>query len=340
MKQIIFKLLIVSALLINVHPVFAQKEDADALHETARSFMRQGDFPNALLALDKALTIKPADVDLLKDKAFVYYLQRDFANAISLGKQITTGPDADVQSFQILGLSYKAIGEAKESDKMYKEALKKFPGSGAMYSEYGELLSENNNADAIKQWEKGIEVDPAYSGNYYFACKYYAQKGNIIWGLLYAEIFVNIESLSKRSEEVKNILFGGYKKLFSDPSALNNAKQNGNAFEKAVATNLSKLTVLMNDGVSPEALTALRARFILNWYNGAGKQYPFHLFENQRILLQEGYFDAYNQWLVGPIADTKQFQSWTESHANELKAYQQYQRSVLFKMPAGQYYPH
>ena len=340
MKQIIFKLLFVSALLINVQSVFAQTEDADALHETARSFMRQGDYPNALLALDKALTIKPGNVDLLKDKAFVYYLQRDFANSISLGKQITAGPDADVQSFQILGLSYKAIGETKESDKMYKEALKKFPNSGAMYSEYGELLSENNNTDAIKQWEKGIEADPSYSGNYYFACKYYAQKGNIIWGLLYAEIFVNIESFSKRSDEIKNILFGGYKKLFSDPAALNNAKQNGNAFEKAVATNLGKLTVLMNDGVSPEALTALRTRFILNWYNGAGKQFPFHLFENQRILLQEGYFDAYNQWLVGPIADTKQFQVWTEAHPNELKAYQQYQRSVLFKMPAGQYYPH
>ena len=108
---------------------------------------------------------------------------------------------------QILGLAYKAIAEYKESDKMYKEALKKFPNSGVLYSEYGDLLASNDNeAAAIKQWEKGIETDPNHSGNYYYAAKYYAKKGNIIWGLLYSEIFLNIESFSKRTEEIKSIL--------------------------------------------------------------------------------------------------------------------------------------
>ncbi|CAN5131373.1 hypothetical protein BH11BAC6_BH11BAC6_12500 [soil metagenome] len=320
---------------------FAQTQDAEALHQTGRSFMRQGDFAGALQAFDKALEIKPDDIDILKDKAFVYYLQRDFANTIALSKKIVARPDADAQSYQILGLAYKAIAQDKENETMYKEALSRFPSSGALNSDYGELLSANKKEnEAIKYWEKGIAGDPNYSGNYYFATKYYAQKGNIVWGLLYGEIFINIESLSKRSDEIKTIVYGGYKNLFNDPSLLDDVKQTGTAFEKAFVTNLGNLTFLMRNNLTPESLTALRARFILNWFNGAGRQYPFRLFENQRTLLQEGYFDAYNQWLIGAVADTQQFQQWTLNHADDVKGLQQFQRNSLFKVPAGQYYPH
>ena len=95
---------------------FVHAQDADALHETGRGFMRQGDFPSALQAFDKALELKPDDIDILKDKAFVYYLQRDFAGTIDLCKKITARKDADAQSYQILGLAYKAIAETKESE--------------------------------------------------------------------------------------------------------------------------------------------------------------------------------------------------------------------------------
>ncbi|MEP7319062.1 MAG: tetratricopeptide repeat protein [Panacibacter sp.] len=341
MKRLIHIAFLFGALVFTMHTAFAQTQDAETLHETARSLMRQGDFENAILVINKALVLRPDDLDLQKEQAFIQYLQRDFANSIATGKKITARPDADVQSFQILGLAYKAIADTKESYKMYNTALKKFPKSGVLYSEYGDLLAQNNTTDlAIKQWEKGIETDPNHSSNYYFASKYYAQKGNIIWGLLYGEIFVNIESLSARTTEIKTLLFTGYQKLFSIPAILNNAKQNGSAFEKAVATNLAKFTSLLNDDVSPETLTALRTRFILNWFNGNERQFPFRLFEHQRLLLQEGYFDAYNQWLTGASADTQQFQAWTQNHADDVKAFQQFQRSVIFKIPAAQYYFH
>jgi tetratricopeptide (TPR) repeat protein len=341
MKRVIHKIVCLSTFLIVLYPVRAQTQDVATLHETARSLMKQGDFENATLVLNKALQQNPDNLDLLKDQAFVSYLKRDFAGAIETAKKISARPDADVQCFQILGLAYKAIAEYKESDKMYKEALKKFPNSGVLYSEYGDLLASNDNeAAAIKQWEKGIETDPNHSGNYYYAAKYYAKKGNIIWGLLYSEIFVNIESLTKRTEEIKSILFGGYQKLFSAPEALDNAKQTGTPFEKTVTTDLSKLTNLMVDSVTCETFTALRTRFILNWYSGHAREFPFRLFEHQRLMLQEGYFEAYNQWLMGTLTDTQKFQKWMQDHATEVKAFQDFQHNVIFKIPEGQYYPH
>ena len=341
MKRLTHFIFFFPVFLLLMNEALAQNQDAETLHETARSLMRQGDFENALQVLNKAITLKPDDIGLLKDEAFVYYLQRDFSNAIQIGKTITTRDDADIQSYQILGLAYKAIAEEKESDKMYKTALKKFPNSGVLYSEYGDLLSNSNNTDlAIKQWENGIKADPNYSGNYYYASKYYAQKGNIIWGLLYGEIFTNIESRTPRTEEIKKLLLGGYQKLFAHPEALDNARQNGTPFEKAVAANLAKLNGIMGNSVSPESLTALHTRFILNWDSTSEAAYPFRLFEQYRNFLQEGIFEAYNQWLIGAENDTKDFENWTKNHPEQMQAYQQYQQNVLFKIPEGQYYNH
>ena len=67
----------------------------------------------------------------------------------------------------------------------------------------------------------------------------------------------------------------------------------------------------MDSVVTPEVLTQFHTRLILNWFNGPSRRYPFRLFEHWRTMLQEGYFDAYNQWLVGASADTQKYQQWT-----------------------------
>lgn len=339
MKQILQITAIVFLAAISI-TAFGQNEDVSSLQQTARSLMRQGDYENALKVIDKGLTNNPDNFDLLKDKAFVSYLKRDFSTAIEVGKQITTRPDADVQSFQILGLAYKAIAENKESEKMYKNALKKFPNSAVLYSEFGEMLNlSNRKADAIEQWEKGIAADPNYSSNYYFAAKYYAEENRLIRSLLYAETFVNMESFSGRTSEIKKLLIEDYQKLFSSPNSVLDIPAKSNAFEKTVAEEFGKLINMMQDGVTPETLTAFHTRFTLNWFNSDARKYPFRLFEHYRLLLQQGYFDAYNQWLIGAESDTGQYQAWVNSHPDEVKAFQHYQKSVVYKIPDGQYYP-
>ena len=42
--------------------------------------------------------------------------------------------------------------------------------------------------------------------------------------LIYGEIFINIESFTSRTAEIKNILLDGYKKLFADPDLLQTRK--------------------------------------------------------------------------------------------------------------------
>jgi len=247
--------------------------------------------------------------------------------------------DADVVTFQIGGNVYKALEEPKECEKVYKKGLKKFPKSGPLYSEYGELLWAMKDFSAIEQWEQGIKVDPAYSGNYYNAANFYFYSKDKVWSLIYAEIFINMESLGERGAAMKELLIKGYKeKLFAQADLMAGEEKNKSEFAKSYLQLMSKQTELTTMGITPETLTMIRTRFILDWYTKYAGKYPFRLFDFQRQLLSEGMFDAYNQWLFGPVGNIAAYDNWTKTHAQEYNDFMAFQKTRVFRMPPGQYY--
>jgi tetratricopeptide (TPR) repeat protein len=327
----------VLACLLSVLTCVSQEQDVKTLHETARTFQRQGDYANAVLVLNRALEKQPKDLELLKDLAFSYYLQRDFVRALQVAKPLPDRPDSDVQCFQILGLVYKAMEERKECEKLYKAGIKKFPNSGMLYNEYGEMLWTKQDYNAIKHWEKGIEVDPNFSGNYYNAAKHYYLTFDKVWSIIYGEIFLNLESYSKRTPEIKSLLLDSYKKLFAETS-LQNKQDVKNPFVAAFLNTMSKHTGIVSQGITPESLTIVRSRFVLDWFDKEGEKFPFRLFEYHRQLLKEGMFDAYNQWIFGAAQNLPAFQNWTNTHAASYNQFTGFQKGRVFKLPAKQYY--
>ena len=91
-------------------------------------------------------------------------------------------------------------------------------------------------------------------------------------------------------------------------------------------------------GITPETLTAIRTRFILDWYDKYADQFPFRLFDHQRQLLQEGYFESYNQWLFGAATNNEAYQKWQKDHAEEMAGFLNFIRLKIFKIPPGQQY--
>jgi tetratricopeptide (TPR) repeat protein len=313
-------------------------QDSTSLHQTAKTFMKQGDYNNAILVLNKALQSNPDNLEMKKDLAFAYYLHRDYVKALETAKPLGDRPDADVQTYQILGMIYKAIEERKECEKMYKAALKKFPKSGVLYNEYGEMQwSKKEFAEAIKSWEKGIEVEPNFSGNYYNAAKYYYFSVDKVWGIIYGEIFVNLESYSKRTAEIRSLLLDGYKKLFVEADIMKNQNAK-NEFVKAFLETMRKNSSAVSTGVTPETLVALRTRFILDWNAANASRFPYRLFDYHVQLLKAGMFDAYNQWIFGIAKDLAAFQVWTTTHTDEYNKFNTFQKNRVFKLPEGQYY--
>jgi tetratricopeptide (TPR) repeat protein len=313
-------------------------QDAAQLHETARAFMRQADYTNAILVLNRAIKLDTKNIEIAKDLGLNYYFAKDYTKALEIYKPILERDDVDDQCFQVAGDIYLAQDNTKECEKTYKKGLKKFPESGALYNELGELLWAQKDYTAIKQWEKGIETNPGFSKNYYNAAKYYYFSTDKIWSIIYGEIFLNIEPLSTTSPEIKNIVLESYKKLFAEPDLEKINAGNNNAFVQAFLKTMNKQSGVAASGINAESLAMIRTRFILDWFNDYEAKFPFKLFELQRQLLQEGMFNAYNQWIFGVAQNLPAYQNWITINAAEYNELTRFQTGRIFKMPTGQYY--
>lgn len=317
--------------------VIAQQDDVEKLHENAKTFMRQGDYANASLILIRALQQAPENIGIARDLAYDYYLQNENDKALNVLKGFLDNDNTDEQTYQLGGTVYSALGQVKDAEKLYKKALKIYPNSGPLYNDYGEMLLAKHDPAAIKQWEKGIEMDPSYGNNYYNACKYYYYTKEKVWCLIYGEIFVNIESFTSRTAEVKDILLDGYKRLFADADLLSTFKDK-KPFEIAFLACMNKQNNVVLRGINPETLTMIRTRFILDWDKDYADKYPFKLFQLQEELLEDGLFSAYNQWIFGASQNLASYQNWTGTHSEESGAFDKLQRDRIFKIPSGQYY--
>lgn len=299
--------------------------------------MRQGDYANSILVLNRAALMDPKDLEIAKDLGLNYYFAKDYNRALAVYKPLLEREEADDQCFQVAGDIYLALNQLKECDKVYKKGLKKFPDSGPLYNQSGELMWAQKDYTAIRLWEKGIEKDPGFSRNYYNACRFHYFTPDKVWSILYGEIFLNMEPNSSDAPEIKIILLEGYKKLFAEANLENNLTDK-TPFVQAYIHIMNKQSSLAALGIDGESLTMIRTRFILDWFNEYGNQYPFRLFELQRQLLQDGIFDAYDQWIFTAAQNLPGFQNWTETHAFEYKELLRFQNGRRFKIPPGQYY--
>ncbi len=336
MKKVFF---ILFALVLTVG-VNAQTPTVKQFQESAMALMQQGDFTNAMVALEKAKAIEPRNLETIKNISFCYYLQREFGQAIDAGKLAIELPNADQQSFQILGMAYKSIADYAAANKMYKRALKKFPDGGVIYSEYGEsLMQENKKEDAIVAWEKGIELAPSYSGNYYHAAKYYYKEMNWIRVLIHGELFVNLESYSTRTDEVKKAMLDAYKNMLrpivKTPYHLIPKYAE---FEKKQLDIYDKTKQQVAEGLSIDHISSIRTRLLMEWMSDNAKQYPYQLFLHWQHMIREGIFEAYNQWLFGAAFGEDAYQNWLKTHAEEAQKFKEFQQSRIYRQPGGQYY--
>jgi len=311
------------------------------LYENAKTVMQKGDYESAAQILSTALQQDPNNYSMLKDYAFVNFLRRDFAKSINTAKTLVDRPDAEEQAFQILGMDYKAIAENDECLKLYKKGLKKFPNSGVLYNDYGELLATTHDmSGAIANWETGIRVAPGYSSNYYNAAMYYSRNPDFFWSLVYGELFINLESYSGRTAEVKVMLLENYRKLLKDgnlPTLIVSQKEG--SFARTFLETLSRNRASLAGEASADQLTAWRTRFMLDWFNAkVNVKYPLRLFDNTQYLLRQGMFDAYNQWIFGTADSPSGYQAWVDAHDKQARDFKEFQEGRVFKPLPGQIY--
>ncbi|WMX13860.1 tetratricopeptide repeat protein [Aureispira sp. CCB-E] len=316
---------------------FAQSEtnEEKALEygKEAVKMIDKGEFKDALKLLHKAQKLDPKNIIYPYEVAYIFYIQKNYKKAISeLEKQVKRA-DVTEQHFQLLGNSYDLIGNPDKALEVYQKGLEIFPNSGKMYLEQGIVEYSRENYDqAIAYWEKGVEVAPTFASNYFWLGQIFCNSSERIWGVLYGEIFMNLERNSQRTVKMSQLLFETYKKaidissdstaavLFSKTLTINANEDFKIPFQMnyGMVMTMALTPVLLEHSVEKELslqhIHAIRQQFIQFWYQKEhAKNYPNVLFDFHKQLQEKNYFEAYNYWFLMK-GNEEEFGQWYDQH--------------------------
>lgn len=348
MKRI-FLLLILSVFSLSaLAQVFSEEENERI--DLALTYSDNGREDEAIAIYDELIKKHP-DVSGLKfEKAYCYYQKQDYKNAYKTLKPTLSAPDANPQYFAVAGNAQDMMGKPKDALKTYQAGLEKFPDSGYLHLETGNvLIGLGYTAQGVGYYEHGIEVDPGFASNYYRAAQYLFSDYPIK-SIIYAETHNLIyDPNGPRWPEVSKLLYDAYNENIhfeADTVRTTFARDRTITIDKKdVESGASPTSLLeqmsriarelsfsdaMNESVDAEALkaaggqltlaelTAIRRRFLEHFEAKEQDRYP--VFAVQRKVLDAGHWEAYNMFMLRE-GRPEEFKAWLQDHESDLIAY-------------------
>lgn len=321
-------------MLVSVLFCQTDKESAYQLKNDAIELMDNGSPDEAISLLEKAKKLDPDSYIYDYEMAYAYSIKKDYIKGIESVKKTLKYKDANDACYQMLGNLYDYNGDHVNAIKTYDKGLKKFPDSGRLFLEKGVVTGIQGNLDgALSLFEAGIKAEPTYSSNYYRATQLFCSSDEKVWGMIYGEIFLNLEPGSERSSEISKLLYDTYKsqiKFTSDTSITVSFCKNATInisisdlkhleefklpFGPLIYEPTLLLSIVGHDSISLSSLDKIRANFVDNYYEKKhNEKYPNVLFDFQRELKALGFFQVYNYWLLS-AGEPGIFSAWQEEN--------------------------
>jgi tetratricopeptide (TPR) repeat protein len=118
----------------------------------AIELMDNGKIAQGLVLLEEAQKLDPSKTIYSYEMAYGNYAAGNYDKAIKILERILNAPDASDEYYQLLGNAYDNDGNAKKAAKIYEEGLNKYPNSGKLYLESGNMqigVKEYNKASVV-----------------------------------------------------------------------------------------------------------------------------------------------------------------------------------------------
>lgn len=310
----------------------ADRDTADARYKTAIAMMEDGKPAAAIPLLEEAIQLNPKEWAYYYEIAYSKYMLQDYNGVVDILKKLVKRKDINSRVYQLLGNAYDMSGKRDKALEAYDKGLKVFPGAGNLYLERGVMeVSAKDYTKAMGYFEKGIAVDPMFPSNYYWASKIFLGTQDEVWGMIYGEIFLNLERGSKRTDEISRQLYLTYKGeiQFKDDTSVTVSfcKQNALAvsadgkfhlpFGTGVYEPLLMLSLTGEKIISLPSLNRIRTRFVENYQTMPwAKNFPVVLFDYEQQVKEAGFLEEYNYWILAE-GDEKQFEEWRGEHKKE-----------------------
>ena len=188
--------------------VSAQENNMNALVDSAMVQMDKGNFAESKALLEYVIGKVPNHYAANYELAYLYTQAKQYDESIAILQKIGNSKDVTDRYFQLLGTIYDFKGMANAAIEKYKEGLKRFPNSGRLHVELGMMYHKSNDLmAALETYEEGILVDPMFPSNYFYAGLVLLGSSEPVWGLMYGEIFMNLEPYSDRSRTMSRYMF-------------------------------------------------------------------------------------------------------------------------------------
>lgn len=306
------------------------QEKAYELGMKAIEKMEAGDIQESIKLLEESMELDPDNINYPYEIAYAHYLDKNYQKAIKVLKKLTKHDEVNDRVWQMLGNCYDLEGNAEKAIQIYEKGLKLFPNSGILYLERGNMeLHKEAYKEAMGFYEKGIQVEPQFSSNYYWAAKIYMNSSEEVWGMIYGELFMNLERNTNRTSEISGLLYATYQNeiTFSSDSSMSVS------FCQQMSVNIDHLdkgemkmpfcmvyepTLLLSiafvDTIDMNSLDQIRSTFVDNYYKmGHHDTHPNVLFDFQKTIKEKGHLEAYNHWVLMK-GDENAFSSWHDQN--------------------------
>lgn len=340
-------LLVVMSLSLKAQAIVGNTQQARELYAKAKKYSAQKDYTNAILVYNQLARMEPRNLIYRRELAFAYFLGGDLSRATQVITPLLKAPEADEATFLTAAQIFSRRNMPKAATNAIEKGIKKFPKSGILYSDYGRLYAAKKKYyKAESAWEKGIKYEPNYHMNYYNLAKNYFVSQRPLWAIIYGETFINMERYSRRTEEMKKLVFDSYKQLIANNQLAShgskgdkkNLRKSQSDFENKIQKVYQGLSDVVMGGVDVDNVVMLRTRFLLRWSQIEGRDYPFQLFDFMNDLLAMDHFEAYNQWVFGKAANEKNYINWVKENPEQFSAFENFYRSNRYRNLPGQYY--
>jgi len=299
--------------------------------------MDDGKPAEAIVLLEQAEKLDPANYVIPYELALAQYQNKEYSKAAERLKKLLPHKDVNANVYQLLGNTYDMMGDTTSAIRTYKEGLKKFPNSGSIYLELGNVKAMHEQfAEALDYYEEGIRVDPRFPSNYYRAAIIYCGSSERIWGVLYGELFMNLERNSQRTATMSEILLNTYKDAItfeSDTSMrVNFSKIMLMSPEDAMEKNPKMpftfifetkmlLALLGEQKIDIASMDRIRRNFLKLYTDDKNThRYKNIIFAYQQELEKKGHLEAYNYWLLMK-GDPEGFRNWRKDNGDKWESF-------------------
>lgn len=348
-------ILILTVLFLNGVVYSQSKADIERAHQLTQEgiyLVDQGKYDEGIKKYKEAEKLDPKNVDHPYEICYALVAQKKYKAAIKKMKSTMSKGLENEQCYQLLGNAYDYAKKEKLAIETYEKGIEKYPDYGALYLERSIVELKNNRTNsALNFLETGISKDPMYSSNYYWATKIYLNTKNEFMGMMYGEIFMNLETKRKdRIKEISTLLFKTYKSeiKFSDDNIsvsfasntieISNIDDLGGAlsglkssmYGLTVYEPTMALAVVGETEISLKTLVSIRKRFIETWASNE-KRTPNALFEFNKKLIDNGHFEAYTYWLLS-FGEISKYKVWLEDNTGKFDRFSTFVEENAFEL--------